>query len=200
MSYSHMSIELAIITVIISNDIVKKSDAVIWLEGDGLARLDEVVRVYREGLADFIVVSGGVDDSRPVAIPAIELAEALYQKGISRAKVIIEGASQNTFEQGTEVMKIVAQKGWQKIILVASHYHQPRAYLTFLQTMANAGLKIEIYNSPARDLPWFQKIVNKNRKELFENELKKIGEYRAKGHIYPIEDALKYQAWKEKQL
>ena len=195
-----MSIELATITAIASNDMVKKSDAVIWLEGDGLARLDEVLRLYRAGLADFIVASGGVNDpQRSVAIPALELAEALYKEGIPRAKIIIEGASQNTFEQGTEVMKIVAQKGWKKIILVASHYHQVRAWLTFLQTMKNAGLKIEIYNSPARDLPWFQKIVNKNRKELFEDELKKIDEYRVKGHIYPIEDALKYQEWKEKQ-
>ena len=195
----HMDTELTIITAIVSNDAVKKSDAVIWLEGDGLSRMDEVIRVFQQGLANYIVVSGGFDDGRAVAIPASKLAEELYKKGIPTEKVIIEGASQNTFEQGTEVMKIVAQKGWQKIILVASHYHQPRAYLTFLKAMINAGLKIMIYNSPTRDLAWFEKVVDKNRAELFEGELKKIGEYGAKGHICPVKDALEYQAWKEKQ-
>lgn len=186
-----MSIELATITNIINNDIVKKSDAVIWLEGDGLFRMAEVMRVYQAGLADYIVVSGGVNDLQHTdAIPAPKLAEELYKKDIPKEKVIIEAVSQNTLEQGIEVMKIVAVRGWQKIILVASHYHQLRAYLTFLQAMKNAGLKIEIYNSPARD---------RNNKELFEAELKKIESYRVKGHIYPLEDALKYQEWKEKQ-
>ena len=194
-----MSQDLSTIIAITDSEAIKKSNAVIWLEGDGLARMDEVLRVYQEGLADYIIVSGGVDDGRPVAIPASKFAEELYKKGIPPEKVIIEGASQNTFEQGTEVMKIVAQKGWQKIILVASHYHQPRAYLTFLQAMENAGLKIKIYNSPARDLPWFEKVGDKNRAELFEGELEKIEEYGAKGHICPVKDALEYQAWKEKQ-
>ncbi len=195
----NMDTELATITAIVSNDAVKKSDAVIWLEGDGLGRMDEVVRVYRAGLADFIVTSGGVDDGRSVAISAPKLAEELYKKDIPREKVVIEGASQNTFEQGTEVMKIVVERGWQKIILVASHYHQLRAFLTFLQAMKNAGLKIKIYNSPARDLPWFEKVAGNNRKELFEGELKKIEEYSAKGHVASITDALDYQEWKEKQ-
>lgn len=190
MSLNHMSKELALITNIISNDIVKKSDAVIWLEGDGLFRMPEVVRVYQAGLADYIVVSGGLDNGHPDVIPAPALTEELYKRGIPKDKVIIEAVSQNTFEQGTEIMKIVAARGWQKIILVASQYHQLRAYLTFLQAMKNAGLKIKIYNSPARD---------RDNKELFAGELKKIEAYSAKGHVYPIPDALEYQAWKEAQ-
>ncbi|MEK7164990.1 MAG: YdcF family protein [Patescibacteria group bacterium] len=186
-----MSEELDKIIAITSNDTVKKSDAVIWLEGDALFRKAEVLRVYQAGLADCIVVSGGVNDpQRPNAIPATKLAEELYKEGIPKEKVIVEAVSQNTFAQGVEVMKIVAGRGWQKIILVASLYHQLRAYLTFLQAMKNAGLKIKIYNSPARD---------RNSKELFADELKKVEAYRAKGHIYPLEDALKYQAWKETQ-
>lgn len=195
-----MNTELTIITAIVSNDSVKKSDAVIWLEGDGWARRDEVLRVYETGLADYIIVSGGLlNENRPVAVPAPTLAEELYKKGIPREKVVIESVSQNTFEQGTEVMKIITKRGWQKIILVASHYHQLRAYLTFLQAMKNAGLKIVIYNSPARDLPWFQKVIDHSRKELFESELAKISEYGAKGHIYPVTEALSYQEWKESQ-
>lgn len=184
----------------VSNDTVKKSDAVIWLEGDGLARLAEVLRVYQAGLADYIVPSGGLDNGGPVAIPASTLAEELYKKGIPREKVIVESVSQNTFEQGTEVMKIAAARGWRKIILVASHYHQPRAYLTFLRAMEKARLKIEIYNSPARDLSWFEKVVDRNRAELFEDEMRKIDEYGKKGHLCSVAEALEYQEWKEKQL
>lgn len=195
-----MSVELATITAIASNDAIKKSDAVIWLTGDELARMDEVIRIYSQGLADYIVITGGFDGLRPFTIPAGELAEELYKKGIAKEKIILEEASQNTFEQATEVMKLVAQKNWQKIIIVGSNFHQTRAYLTFLQAMENANLKIQIFNSHAKDLPWFEPTsLGKNRTELFEDEMKKIDEYSKKGHIYSISDALKYQEWKEKQ-
>ncbi len=188
------------IIAISGNDNIKKSDAVIWLEGDSLSRMNEVVRIYKAQLADLIVVSGGAIHARPFTTPAPELARELYKQGIPEDKVIIEGQSQNTFEQGIEVMKIAAQKKWQKIIIVASPFHQARAYLTFLQAMANAGLKIQVYNSPAKDLAWFEQLPSgKTRAELFADELKKIDEYGKKGHIYPIAGVLEYQAWKEAQ-
>jgi uncharacterized SAM-binding protein YcdF (DUF218 family) len=193
-----MYIDLATITAIVSNDSVKQSDAVIWLEGDGLSRMSEVIRVFEEGLADSIVVSGGLDKP-PIAIKASQLAEELYKNGITKEKVIIEETSQNTHEQGIEIMKMVKEKNWKRIILVASHYHQPRAFLTFLKAMQEAGMKIEIYNSPARDLPWFTKVVENNRKQLFEGEMQKIEEYSKKGHVAPIGESLDYQEWKESQ-
>jgi uncharacterized SAM-binding protein YcdF (DUF218 family) len=198
MTMRYMDTKYATITAIVSNDSVKKSDAVIWLEGDGLTRMNEVIRVFEQGLAENIVISGGFD-SEPIGIPAPKLAEKLYKKNIPKDKVIIEGISQNTFEQGTEVMKLVKKNNWKKIILVASHYHQLRAFLTFLKTMENANLKIQIYNSPARNISWFEKVVNKNRKELFEGELEKIEEYSKKGHVASVEDAIEYEQEKELQ-
>ncbi len=192
--------DYAPIIAIAGNDIIKKSEAVIWLEGDGLARMAEVVRIYKAQLADCIVATGGMEAARPFTIPAAELAEELYKIGIPKDKVIVENTAQNTYEQGIEVMKIAAQIGWRKIILVASHFHQARAYLTFLQAMVKANLKIQIFNSPAKDLSWFEAMAtSKSRYELFEDELKKMDEYIAKGHICSIPDALAYQEWKEKQ-
>ena len=193
-----MSTELAQITAIVSNDIVKKSDAVIWLTGDRLTRMNKVMRVYGEGLAEKIVISGGLDNDS--AISASECAKELYKKNIAKENVIVENNSQNTFEQGTEIMKLVEQHNWKKIILVASHFHQVRAYVTFLKAMENANLKIEIFNSPARDLSWFEKTsLGKNRLELFEDEVTKIDAYTKKGHVFSLSDALRYQEWKESQ-
>lgn len=194
-----MDTAFATITAIVSNDAVKKSDAVIWLEGDGLARRDETIRVFKDGLADYIVASGGFEGNPEVAISSSEMAEVLYKAGIPKEKVVLETSSQNTREQGVEIMKMAQERGWKKIILVASHYHQPRAFLTFLKAMQDADLKICVYNSPARDLLWFTKVVDNNRKEMFEGELKKIEEYGAKGHVASIRDAFKYQEWKEAQ-
>jgi len=97
-------------------------------------------------------------------------------------------------------MKIVKEKKWKKIILVVSHFHQPRAYLAFLRAMKDLNFKIQIFNAPVRELSWFNKTsLNKNRLQLLEEELKKIKKYIKKGHLVTIKEAIDYQKWKEKQ-
>lgn len=184
---------------IVYNDLIKKSDAVVCLEGDGYNRIDQTVKIFISGLAKNILISGGFTGRPPFTIPAVELAKKIHNN-IPKNKIIIEGNSQNTFEQGVEVMKMVKIKKWKKIILVVSHFHQPRAYLTFLKAMQNAKLKIQIFNAPARDLSWFKKTaLGKSRVGLLKDEFNKIDEYFKKGHLTSINKAIEYQKWKEKQ-
>ena len=185
---------------IVSNDCLKKSDAVVCLEGDGYTRIDQAVRIFKQGLAKKIVISGGIDNP-PFSIVASKMAKKMAQAGVLKGKIIIEEKSQNTSEQGLEVMKLVQKNKWKRIILVASHFHQTRAFLTFLKAMEDAKMKIQIFNAPARELPWFNKISRKrlSRLQMLEDEFKKIDEYAKKFHLVSIKEAIKYQQWKEKQ-
>ena len=193
-------IEKIKLIAIVYNDIIKKSDAIICLEGDGYLRADWSAELFNKGLAGKIVVSGGYKKT-PFSIPAKDLKEYLLKKNISEEDIILEEISQNTFEQTKEVMEIVKEKGWQKIILVASHFHQPRAYLTFLKAMRDAGLEILIFNAPVREIFWFEKTsLGKTRLELLEEEFEKIEEYAKKGHLLSLEAAIDYQKWKEKKI
>ena len=184
---------------IVYNDLIKKSDAVVCLEGDGYSRINETVKIFKNGLAKNILISGGFEGLPPFTIPAGKMSKRITNS-IPRNKIIIEENSKNTYEQGREVMGIIKKRKWKKIILVASHFHQPRAYLTFLKTMQNANLKIQIFNAPARDLSWFDKTsLGLSRLELLKEEFKKIDEYAKKGHLESIDAAVRYQKWKEKQ-
>jgi len=187
--------EVALIAIT-SNDIVKKSDAVIWLEGDGYNRFKQTLKIFQDGLAKNIVVSGGCTSVPQFTIPAGLLAKKLLKAGVPKNKIVIEDNSQNTYDQGVEVMKIVRNKKWKKIILVASHFHQDRAFLTFLQAMKQARLKIQIFNAPARDLSWFEQTSYSNltRLQLLGVELAKIKQYRKKGHLVSIRAAVDYQS------
>ncbi|MDP3900347.1 MAG: YdcF family protein [bacterium] len=191
--------EIIQLMALVYNDAVRKSDAVICLQGDGYERVGQTVKLYQEGLVKYIVISGGVKNS-PAAVLTLKMAEKIRQKGVAKSRIIIEENSQNTRDQGVEVMKLAKKNNWQKIILVASHFHQPRAYLTFLKTMQGAKLKIQIFNAPARELSWFDKTLwGPSRLKLLMEELKKIAEYKKKGHVANFEEAIAYQAWKEKQ-
>lgn len=192
-------LETVKLIAIVSNDLLKKSDSIVCLEGDDYNRIEKTARLFKKKLARNIVVSGGYDNP-PFSIPAKELAKFLVKKRIPLQKIILEEKSQNTHEQALEVMKLAKKKKWKKIILVASHFHQPRAYLTFLKAMKDLGLKIQIFNVPVRKLPWLKRtFLGKNRLQLLEEELKKIEEYRKKGQLATIKEAISYQKWKERE-
>ncbi len=187
------------LVLIVSNDIIKKSDSVICLEGDGYSRIEQTIGIFKQGLADNIVLSGGYH-APPFCVPAQVLIKKLLDKEIPKSKIIIEERSQNTFEQGHEVMEIAKAKKWKKIILVASHFHQPRAYFTFIKAMKDSGLKIQIFNASVRELPWFSKTsLGLNRLELLEEEFRKIEKYQRSGHVATFKEVIEYQKWREKQ-
>jgi uncharacterized SAM-binding protein YcdF (DUF218 family) len=186
--------------VLVSNDTLKKSDAIIILEGDGLNRLSHGAFLFKEHWAPTVVISGGINKP-PHSLPAKEMLPELLKFGVAEGSILLEEKSMNTREQAVEIIKLAKDKKWQSIIIVASHYHQYRAYLTFLKGMEEVGLKISIINSPARDLKWFKgdESAGGKRADILEKEFEKIEEYSLKGHIASFEDAVEYQKWKEEQ-
>ncbi len=185
---------------LVSNDTLKKSDAIVILEGDGFNRISHGAFLFKNGWAPLIVISGGIDKP-PHSLPAKVMLPELLKLGIKESSVLLEEKSMNTREQAVEIMKMVKEKNWKSIIIVASHYHQYRAYLTFLKGMKEAGLDILIINSPARDLKWFEddEKASGKRVDVLEREFEKIEEYSLKGHIASFEDVILYQIWKEAQ-
>jgi uncharacterized SAM-binding protein YcdF (DUF218 family) len=183
--------ESKIMSLVISDPILK-SDAVVCLEGDGQKRTKRALEIFEDGLAAVVIVSGGYDNP-PFSIIAPLMADYLVQNGIQREKIIIEANSQNTREQAIEAMKIVKKMKWKRIILIASHFHQARAFLTFLKAMEDLKLKIVIINAPAKD-------SSKPSEKLLDEEFKKIKDYEKKGHVFTFNQALEYQKWKKAQI
>lgn len=184
---------------LVDYDSPKKSDAIILLEGDGLNRCSEVINLYKMGFAEMIVFSGGVDNQGAGSFPFSLALPILKKENISENNIIYEDKSQNTREQAVNVIKMAGDKGWNKLILVASSYHQYRAYLTFIKAINQSGQDIIIYNAPAKNLPWFLETGWGKRFQLLEEEFIKIDKYTKLGHIATIEELIKYQTWKELQ-
>ncbi|OGG73760.1 hypothetical protein A3A40_01560 [Candidatus Kaiserbacteria bacterium RIFCSPLOWO2_01_FULL_54_20] len=185
---------------LVSNDTLEKADAIIILEGDLLVRVPEGARLYKEGWAPIVVISGGDTDQPAYAVPASQMLPALLKEGVPREAVILEEKSQNTRDQAVEIMKLARERGWKSIILVASHYHQYRAFLTFLKAMREAGLELALISAPVRDLRWWEKTGRGLRIDNFATELKKIDKYREEqGHVASYEEGIQYLQWKESQ-
>ena len=106
----------------------------------------------------------------------------------------------NTREQAVEVVRMAMENGWTKLILVASHEHQYRAYLTFLREVLDTKSGITLYNAPARNLDWFVDKGWGTRFERLEAEILRIEKYSELGHLATAQEVIDYQQWKEKNL
>ena len=121
------------ILAIVDNDCLSPSDAIILLEGDGFDRFRKAVSLYQQQKAPKIVFSGNITDYDYGSFPFEEVLPRMLKAGVPETDIIHEDQSLNTREQAVEVIRMAMQRGWKKLILVASHEHQYRAYLTFLR-------------------------------------------------------------------
>lgn len=188
-----------IFMALVDGDSVKPSDAIILLEGDGLNRYQHAVHLYKTSYAPRIVFSGGITDYRYGSFPFSEIKPLILNEGIPESHLYYEAASLNTKQQADEIIWLCIKQDWKRIILVASHYHQYRAYLTFLKSMLMSNHLISIYNSPARELSWFADNPWGNRLDCLKGEFERINKYMQQGDLASYEDAIEYQRWKEQQ-
>lgn len=188
------------IIAIVDNDCIEKSDAIILLEGDGYNRYRKAVDLYTQGFAKKIVFSGGITDYEYGSYPFSDILPHILELGVPKSDIIHEDISQNTREQAGEVMKLALENKWQKLILVATHEHQYRAYLTFLREVLNRQKEILLYNAPVRNLKWFEENPWGRRIDRLEQEFIRIKKYSIKGHLANLDEVIKYQEWKEKQV
>jgi uncharacterized SAM-binding protein YcdF (DUF218 family) len=97
-------------------------------------RIDEGLRLYRAGKAPLIVVSGG--DS-PLNTRIRPLHEADYMRslleewGAPDSAILVEDASINTRENALFTHKLLAAHGINRVLLVTSAIHMPRAVAAF---------------------------------------------------------------------
>ena len=188
------------ILAIVDNDCLSMSDAIILLEGDGFDRFRKAVSLYKQGQAPKIVFSGNITDYDYGSYPFAEVLPRMLEAGVPEEDIIHEDKSLNTREQAVEVVRMAQERGWKKLILVASHEHQYRAYLTFLREVLDSKSGITLYNAPARNLDWFVDKGWGTRFERLEAEIMRIEKYTELGHLANAQEVIDYQKWKEAQL
>jgi uncharacterized SAM-binding protein YcdF (DUF218 family) len=90
-------------------------------------------KLFRDGKAPRILLSGGTiswDGNNPTT-PAEQMGVLLEFMGIPADSLLYQDRSQNTYEDALYSAALVKEKGINKIILVTSAFHMPRALALF---------------------------------------------------------------------
>lgn len=127
------------------------ADAIVVISGgDTNARTDEAIRLYHQGWAPHLVVSGAAADKRSSSNAAVMRQRALSRQ-VPAVAVIAEEQSESTKQNAEKVAQIVQERLWRRIILVTSGYHMQRASLEFHAQLPNVTI---VAHPVARDRQW----------------------------------------------
>ena len=104
---------------------------IVEISGGG-NRLLYAARLYHKGVAPHLLLTGGtIDWMNENEPPAQDMAKVLGMLGIPEEALWIESESRNTYENALFSQKVLAKKNIDRIILVTSAMHMPRAVALF---------------------------------------------------------------------
>ncbi len=98
---------------------------------DAVDRLLEARRLLRLGVAPRLVLSGGGRDAGDGDSEARRLARWLIAEGTPPEQVVVEPRSRNTAENAAAVVSLAREHGWERLVVVTSALHVPRAKRAF---------------------------------------------------------------------
>ena len=104
------------------------------LSDDSLERTYYAVRLQQQtGLP--ILFTGGAWKGFSIAEP---MAEAAHAMGAPKARLLVETASQDTWQNAKLSEALLKQRGWNKVLLVTQSWHMRRAIYAFSHTSLQA--------------------------------------------------------------
>ena len=145
-------------------------------------------RLYTARKSNLIIISGGNVFPQPgVESEAYYTSELLKEWGIPSEAILIEGRSRNTHENAIETKKLLQARQVDKILLITSAFHMPRALATFRTAEINAipspsSYSIVNYSRPPI-LEWMPSLGNLGRMQAVIHEKLGILVYKYRGWI-----------------
>lgn len=120
---------------LIVNDKLQRADIIKPLEGGPSARrLDYAIKLYKEGYADKILLSGG--EVRLIGYDGPQLwtklaTEYAISKGVLEEAIITGGITHSTFEEALDLRRVMEDYGFDSVIVVSDPPHMRRVAMTF---------------------------------------------------------------------
>ena len=134
------------------------ADAIVLLGGGYDDRVWHAGRLYHAGKAPLIIVTGGLVWDGPAFSAARVMRIQLRALGVPDHAIIIESDSRNTRQNALFTAELAAPLGIERVLLVTSAWHMPRAVATFGRT----ALNVIPGSPPARRVltnPWILEIL-----------------------------------------
>ncbi|KZE65201.1 hypothetical protein AV545_04560 [Paenibacillus jamilae] len=90
-------------------------------------RLEEALRLYRNGTVQRLIVSGGLDQPDFPYTEAEGMQRYLVDRGVPIQHILLENQATSTYENLLFSQRIMKEYGWTSTVIITHSYHGPRA-------------------------------------------------------------------------
>lgn len=97
----------------------------------GADRVWHATRLFYESRAPLVLMSGGSDPENSATSEAATMRRFMVDLGVPGEAMVLESRSRNTTQNAEYSSEILAEQGVNRILLVTSAYHMPRAKRLF---------------------------------------------------------------------
>ena len=130
---------------LIVNDDLHKADVIAVFSGDNGPRTEKGVELLKEGLGDYLILSGGVvyDD---VTMAELMKKHAL-RLGVPEDKILLDDKASTTNENAEFTKEIIEENNFKSVIVVTSEYHSRRSKLAMEKVLEDTlidGKPVEV--------------------------------------------------------
>ncbi len=116
------------------------ADAIVVISGgDTAARTDEAIKLYKNGWAPMIILSGAAADTSGPSNAKV-MQQRAVAAGVPGEATLLDETSHNTNTNASNSVKLARSQGYTSLIVVTSAYHERRALMEFRR--AGNGLTI----------------------------------------------------------
>lgn len=112
-----------------------RTDAIVVLTG-GMGRIEQGLKLLREGRSGLLLISGVDKDVRPQEVVA-EYGLKVAESGAG-ARIVLDYGPRDTIGNARETARWMREQGFTSMRLVTSSYHIPRSMMEFRQAMPEA--------------------------------------------------------------
>ncbi|MBP9822430.1 MAG: hypothetical protein KBC81_03250 [Candidatus Pacebacteria bacterium] len=161
--------------------------------------LDEVSELWNKmGVSTKIMIDQGTTNH---GYPGYHTwLSALLKNGVPAENIIPLDipADLNTLTESEALTDYMSQKKISSATIICPPFHQVRAFSTLVSSIIKKNLSIKIYNKPSDPKDWqanvfhSQGVLEASRKELIQEETKRIETYHKKGDILSVKEILEY--------
>ena len=122
-----------------------RADVVVVLGGESGDRALTAARLFRESLAQRLVVTA-LDMSPPEVWPAYLhwRAQVLADFGVPLERIIGDPDSTNSWEEAVNTRRIMEANGWRRALVVSDPYHMRRLSWTWARAFKDSGLSYSL--------------------------------------------------------
>ncbi len=132
---------------LIVNDQLKPADMIIVPSGDDNGeRVNRAVKLYKQGLASKVLMSGGPLQWRLTS--AAWMKKHAMALGVPASAILLEEKSDSTIDNAKFSLPIVKKHGAKSVIIVTSPTHTRRAKRVFKRIFSKHKINVKIHSVP----------------------------------------------------